>query len=100
MRTMPHTHNLMGTPARNEEWSIPESRMKGNFPVRFGERGGETRRPQGRKVRPASTLRTAGFLISSYKHILRANTDEQGRNTLTPDDKGRLAKNFKGYDIS
>lgn len=43
---------------------------------------------------------TAGFLISSYKHILKANTDAKGRSTLTPDDKGRLAKNFKGYDIS
>jgi hypothetical protein len=35
--------------------------MKGNFHVRFGERGGETRRPQGRKVRPAPTLRTMHF---------------------------------------
>ncbi|MEI7826073.1 MAG: N-6 DNA methylase, partial [Chlorobiaceae bacterium] len=43
---------------------------------------------------------TAGFLISSYKHILRANTDVHGNSTLTPDDKGRLARNFKGYDIS
>ncbi len=43
---------------------------------------------------------TAGFLISSYKHILKANTDAKGHSTLTPDDKGRLAKNFKGYDIS
>jgi type I restriction enzyme M protein len=43
---------------------------------------------------------TAGFLISSYKHILRANTDAKGHSTLTPDEKGRLAKNFKGYDIS
>jgi type I restriction enzyme M protein len=43
---------------------------------------------------------TAGFLISSYKHILSANTDAKGNSTLTPDDKGRLAKNFKGYDIS
>src|SRR5450631_1660213 len=43
---------------------------------------------------------TAGFLISSYKHILRANTDAKGNSTLTPDDRGRLAKNFKGYDIS
>lgn len=43
---------------------------------------------------------TAGFLISSYKHILRANTDAEGHSTLTPDDKGRLAHNFKGYDIS
>ena len=43
---------------------------------------------------------TAGFLISSYKHILKANTNEQGHSTLTPDERGRLADNFKGYDIS
>ena len=61
---------------------------------------------------------TAGFLISAYKHILaanRVNMDKQDGqdkhkksykscpsmfNSLTPDDKGRLAKNFKGYDIS
>jgi type I restriction enzyme M protein len=43
---------------------------------------------------------TAGFLISAYKHILRTNTDAKGHSTLTPDEKGRLARNFKGYDIS
>jgi len=63
---------------------------------------------------------TAGFLISSYKHILRNNSSSpsprpspsgRGRSAaegegvatgdlLTPDDKGRLALNFKGYDIS
>ena len=43
---------------------------------------------------------TAGFLISSYKHILKSNTDEKGHSTLTPDEKGKLADNFKGYDIS
>lgn len=43
---------------------------------------------------------TAGFLISSYKHILKANTDAEGHSTLTPDEKGRLAQNLKGYDIS
>ncbi len=43
---------------------------------------------------------TAGFLISSYKHILQASTDARGNSTLTPDEKGSLAKNFKGYDIS
>ncbi|MDO8578180.1 MAG: N-6 DNA methylase [Dehalococcoidales bacterium] len=43
---------------------------------------------------------TAGFLISSYKHILKGNTDAKGTSTLTPDEKGRLAQNFKGYDIS
>ena len=43
---------------------------------------------------------TAGFLISSYKHILTANAVEDGGNKLTPGDRGRLAVNFKGYDIS
>jgi len=43
---------------------------------------------------------TAGFLISAYKHILRTNTDAKGHSKLTPDDKGLIAKNFKGYDIS
>jgi len=43
---------------------------------------------------------TVGFLISAFKHILRANTDAKGHSKLTPDEKGRLAKNFKGYDIS
>lgn len=43
---------------------------------------------------------TAGFLISSYKHILKASIDEKGNSTLTPDDRGRLAQNFRGYDIS
>jgi len=43
---------------------------------------------------------TAGFLISSYKHILASNKDEKGESTLTPDEKGLLARNFTGYDIS
>src|SRR5438552_5958407 len=43
---------------------------------------------------------TAGFLISSYKHIVKAHTDAKGHSRLTPDEKGRLAQNFKGYDIS
>jgi len=43
---------------------------------------------------------TAGFLISSYKHILKVNTDAKGNSTLTPDERGRLARNFIGYDIS
>ncbi|HLA81352.1 MAG TPA: N-6 DNA methylase, partial [Thermoleophilia bacterium] len=43
---------------------------------------------------------TAGFLISSYKHILRANADAKGNSTLTPDEKSRLAMNIRGYDIS
>lgn len=43
---------------------------------------------------------TAGFLISSFKHILQSNIDQDGISTLTPDERGRLAANFKGYDIS
>jgi type I restriction enzyme M protein len=43
---------------------------------------------------------TAGFLISAYKHVLRANKDEQCQSTLTPDERSRLAQNIKGYDIS
>ena len=43
---------------------------------------------------------TAGFLISSWKHILKANVDANGLSTLTPDERGRLAQNFRGYDIS
>ena len=66
---------------------------------------------------------TAGFLISSYKHILKANStpteDGNGNSAvvdaaeaalesplrykgdlLTPEDRERLAGNIKGYDIS
>jgi type I restriction enzyme M protein len=43
---------------------------------------------------------TAGFLISSYKHIRKTNTGKDGHSTLTPDERGRLAANFRGYDIS
>lgn len=43
---------------------------------------------------------TAGFLISSYKHIMQANSDDKGNSNLTPDEKGKLVQNIKGYDIS
>ena len=43
---------------------------------------------------------TAGFLISSYKHIMAANTDDKGIVTLTPDERERLTANLQGYDIS
>jgi type I restriction enzyme M protein len=39
---------------------------------------------------------TAGFLISSYRHIIEQNRDHR----LTPDEKERLAGNLQGYDIS
>jgi type I restriction enzyme M protein len=65
---------------------------------------------------------TAGFLISSYKHILKANSTEVAPangaditdvtelaiesplrfkgDKLTPEDRTRLATNVRGYDIS
>ena len=39
---------------------------------------------------------TAGFLISTYKHILKSNKSKP----LTPDEKKRLMGNLAGYDIS
>jgi type I restriction enzyme M protein len=56
--------------------------------------------PQKHEVILDPACGTAGFLISAYKHILRTNTNAKGHSTLTPDDRGKLAKNFKGYDIS
>ncbi|MBU0600670.1 N-6 DNA methylase, partial [bacterium] len=44
---------------------------------------------------------TAGFLISSFKHIQDKNRDkETGKINLTPDERKRLIENFSGYDIS
>ena len=43
---------------------------------------------------------TAGFLISSYKHILGKNSDPDGNSTLSADDRKRMTENFAGYDIS
>lgn len=46
---------------------------------------------------------TAGFLISAWKHILKANTSPDSKtpgDRLTPDERARLAGSIKGYDIS
>jgi type I restriction enzyme M protein len=43
---------------------------------------------------------TAGFLISAYKHILKANGKQRPGDQLTPDQRARLVSNIKGYDIS
>ncbi|WP_375417012.1 N-6 DNA methylase [uncultured Hymenobacter sp.] len=43
---------------------------------------------------------TAGFLISAYKHILAHNQRQRPGDTLTPDERARLVRNFQGYDIS
>ena len=46
---------------------------------------------------------TAGFLVSAYRHILKANTrpgsSELG-SALAPDERARLTDDFCGYDIS
>jgi type I restriction enzyme M protein len=43
---------------------------------------------------------TAGFLISSYKHILKDNMRRALGDLLTPDERKKLMTNFVGYDIS
>src|SRR5437588_10180348 len=43
---------------------------------------------------------TAGFLISSFKHILQQNTIKRLDDQLTPDERTRLLRHFVGYDIS
>lgn len=43
---------------------------------------------------------SAGFLVSAYRHILEENKDNEGRNTLTGDERKQLTENIAGYDIS
>jgi type I restriction enzyme M protein len=43
---------------------------------------------------------TAGFLISSYKHILNNNQRTTPGDLLTPDERKQMMTNFAGYDIS
>jgi type I restriction enzyme M protein len=43
---------------------------------------------------------TSGFLISSYKHILRNNTKKNIGDLITSDERNKLVENFSGYDIS
>lgn len=43
---------------------------------------------------------TAGFLISSYKHILKENTKKNKGDKLTPDERKMIMQNITGYDIS
>lgn len=43
---------------------------------------------------------TAGFLISSFKHIIKDNTKKIPGDLLTLDERKKLLANFKGYDIS
>ena len=43
---------------------------------------------------------TAGFLISSFKHIQKRNTNKKANGKLTAVDRKRIGKNLAGYDIS
>jgi len=43
---------------------------------------------------------SAGFLISAYNHIIKANTKNKKGDLLSPEEKKKLIKNFVGYDIS
>lgn len=43
---------------------------------------------------------TAGFLISSYKHILNQNTEKKSGDQLSASDREQLGDNLVGYDIS
>jgi type I restriction enzyme M protein len=43
---------------------------------------------------------TAGFLISSYKHIINQNTNKKLGDKLTASDRKRIGENLVGYDIS
>ena len=43
---------------------------------------------------------TAGFLISSYKHILKQNTKKTTGDELSAQDKKLIGENLVGYDIS
>ena len=43
---------------------------------------------------------TAGFLISSFKHIQKQNTGKKYNGRLTAADRKRIGKNLVGYDIS
>ncbi len=43
---------------------------------------------------------TAGFLISSYKHILNQNTNKRSGDKLTASERKQIGENLVGYDIS
>jgi len=43
---------------------------------------------------------TAGFLISSYKHILKQNTKKNLGDNLNASDRKKIGENLNGYDIS
>ncbi len=43
---------------------------------------------------------TAGFLISSYKHVIKTNTGIRPGDKLSSEDRKKIGENLCGYDIS
>jgi len=56
--------------------------------------------PQKNEIIVDPACGTAGFLISSYKHIIKANTKKVPGDSLTTSERKKLLENFRGYDIS
>jgi type I restriction enzyme M protein len=56
--------------------------------------------PQKNEVIIDPACGTAGFLISSYRHIIKANTKKVPGDLLTTSERKTLLNNFIGYDIS
>jgi type I restriction enzyme M protein len=56
--------------------------------------------PQKNEVIIDPACGTAGFLISSYRHIIKANTKKVPGDLLTTGERKKLLNNFRGYDIS
>ena len=56
--------------------------------------------PQKNETLLDPACRTAGFLISSYKHILKQNTKKNLGDDLNASDRKKIGENLNGYDIS
>jgi type I restriction enzyme M protein len=56
--------------------------------------------PQKNEIIMDPACGTAGFLISSYKHIMKANTKKALGDLLTTSERKKMMDNFRGYDIS
>lgn len=56
--------------------------------------------PQKHEIIMDPACGTAGFLISSYKHIIKENTNKYSGDLLKSDERKKLLTNFRGYDIS
>jgi adenine-specific DNA-methyltransferase len=74
--------------------------MKGNSHVRFGERGGETRWPQGRKVRSAPTLRSGTTAYVAEQWGRRWITCDTSRVSITLAKQRLMTASFDYYELA